>query len=49
MTGFAEIREAHASPAIAAIYAKIRHGSGLPLVNLIWRHFAALPGVLPWA
>lgn len=49
MTGFAEIREADAPPAIAAIYAEIKQASGLPLVNLIWRHFAALPGVLPWA
>ncbi len=44
-----EIREADAPPAIAAIYAEIKAASGLPLVNLIWRHFAALPGVLPWA
>lgn len=49
MTAFVEIREAEASPEIAAIYGQIRTASGLPLVNLIWRHFAALPGVLPWA
>lgn len=49
MIGFVEIREADAPPATAAIYAEIRKASGLPLVNLIWRHFAAMPGVLPWA
>lgn len=49
MTGFAEIREADATVEIATIYGQIRQASGLPLVNLIWRHFAALPGVLPWA
>ena len=46
---FPEVREADADPATAAIYAAIRAASGVPLVNLIWRHFAALPGVLPWA
>lgn len=49
MTGFPEIREADAPPDTAALYARIKQASGLPLVNLIWRHFAALPGVLPWA
>jgi len=44
-----EIREADADPATAATYAEIRATSGVPLVNLIWRHFATLPGVLPWA
>ena len=44
-----EIRESEAPPETAAIYAEIRAASGLPLVNLIWRHFAALPGALPWA
>lgn len=44
-----EIREAEAPPEIAAIYGEIRATSGLPLVNLIWRHLAALPGALPWA
>ncbi len=45
----AEIREADAEPAIAAIYAEIRAASSVPLVNLIWRHFATMPAVLPWA
>ncbi|UPY38649.1 hypothetical protein [Sediminicoccus sp. KRV36] len=44
-----EIREADAPPEVAAIYGKLREAYGLPLVNLIWRHFATLPGVLPWA
>jgi hypothetical protein len=44
-----EIRESEAPPETAAIYAEIRAASGLPMVNLIWRHFAALPGALPWA
>ncbi|MDE2580164.1 MAG: hypothetical protein KGL52_00870 [Rhodospirillales bacterium] len=45
----AEIRPADAPPAIAAIYADIRAVSGVPMINLIWRHFAALPGLLDWA
>ena len=45
----AEIREADAPPEVAAIYAQLREAYGLPLVNLIWRHFATLDGVLPWA
>lgn len=45
----AELREAEAPPEIAAIYAALREASGVPLVNLIWRHLATLPGVLPWA
>ncbi len=44
-----EVRPADASPEIAAIYADIRAVSGVPVVNLIWRHFASLPGVLEWA
>ena len=44
----AEIREAEAPPAIAAIYAALNEGIGIGQVNLIWRHAAALPGVLDW-
>jgi hypothetical protein len=44
----AEIREAEAPPAIAAIYAALNEGIGIRQVNLIWRHAAALPGVLAW-
>ncbi len=43
-----EIREADAPADVAAIYREIRSATGLPLVNLGWRHFAALPEVLPW-
>ena len=43
-----EIREAEAPPAIAAIYAALNDGIGIGQVNLIWRHAAALPGVLDW-
>ena len=42
-----EIRDDEAPPETAAIYAEIRAASGM--VNLIWRHFPTLPGVLPWA
>ena len=44
-----EVREADASPEIAAIYAALRAASGVPLVNLIWRHLASLDGALPFA
>jgi hypothetical protein len=44
----AEIREAEAPPDIAAIYAALNQGIGIGQVNLIWRHAAALPGVLDW-
>lgn len=44
----AEIREADAPAAIAAVYAGLRGGVGVAQVNLIWRHAAALPGVLEW-
>jgi len=43
-----EIREAEAPPAITAIYAVLNEGIGIGQVNLIWRHAAALPGVLDW-
>ena len=42
-----EIREGDAPPEIEIIYADIRHSMRLPLVNLIYRHFATIPGVLP--
>lgn len=44
----AETREAEAPPEVAATYAALRAASGVPQVNLIWRHAAALPGVLGW-
>jgi hypothetical protein len=43
-----ELREADAPPAIAATYAALRDATGVPQVNLIWRHAATLPGVLEW-
>ena len=43
-----EIREADASPDVAAVYAALNEGIGIAQVNLIWRHAAALPGVLDW-
>lgn len=47
-TALAETREAEAPPDIAAIYAALNEGIGIGQVNLIWRHAAALPGVLDW-
>ncbi len=43
-----EVRETDAPPAVARIYREICEATGLPFVNLAWRHMAALPGVLPW-
>lgn len=43
-----ELREADAPAAIAAIYADMRAVTGLPLVNLIYRHLATMPGCLEW-
>lgn len=44
-----EVHEVGAPPEVAAIYAGLREAIGVPIVNLVWRHFATLPGVLPWA
>ncbi|MBR0664670.1 hypothetical protein GXW71_09935 [Roseomonas hellenica] len=46
--GFPEIREADAPPEIADLYSRLREAFGIPLVNLIWRHAATMPGVLTW-
>lgn len=43
------IAEAEATGEIAALYADIRATLGVPLVNLIWRALAAIPGGLSWA
>lgn len=43
----AELPEADAPPDIRGIYEEIRHLTGVPMVALIWRHLATLPGVLP--
>jgi hypothetical protein len=47
----AEIPEAAATGRIAELYAEIRAVSGLPMVNLVYRHLATTPGLLErcWA
>ena len=42
-----EIRERNATREVGALYADIRRCMRLPLVNLIYRHLATLPGALP--
>ena len=44
----ATVTEADATGEIADLYADIRATLGVPVVNLIWRHLAVLPGALPW-
>ena len=41
--------EAQASDAVRAIYAQIRRAAGVPMVALIFRHLATLPGAMEWA
>lgn len=43
------ITESEASGDIAALYGDIRETLGVPVVNLIWRHLAIVPGGLAWA
>ncbi|MEM9030253.1 MAG: hypothetical protein AAGC70_17975 [Pseudomonadota bacterium] len=43
------IPEAEATDEIADLYSEIRAGLGVPVVNLIWRHLAVIPGGLSWA
>jgi hypothetical protein len=43
-----EIRQEDASAAVAHIYSDIKRASGTPLVNLIYRHLATIPGGLEW-
>lgn len=43
------ISEADATGETATLYADIRATLGVPVVNLIWRHLAVIPGALPWA
>ena len=43
------VSEQEASAEIAALYADIRTTLGVPLVNLIWRNLATMPGALEWA
>ena len=42
-----ELLEKDAPPEIRSIYEEIRHLTGVPMVALIWRHLATIPGVLP--
>lgn len=44
----AAIPEAEATGDTAALFAEIRATLGLPVVNLVWRHLATIPGGLPW-
>jgi hypothetical protein len=43
-----EMREEDAPAEIGRIYADIKRASGTPLVNLIYRHLATIPGGLAW-
>lgn len=43
-----ELAEEQATGEHAAIYAEIRHLGGVPMVALIFRHLATLPGALEW-
>lgn len=42
------ITEAEATGEIARIYGDIRATLGVPVVNLIWRYLATMPGALAW-
>lgn len=44
-----EIKESDATGRIAALYDDIRAVIGVPMVNLIFRHMATIPGCLDWA
>ncbi len=43
-----ELRESDATGDKAAIYAEMKHLGAVPMVALIFRHFATLPGALEW-
>ncbi|MDX2224912.1 MAG: hypothetical protein SFV21_19310 [Rhodospirillaceae bacterium] len=45
----AEVPESAAAGATADIYTDIRHAIGVPMVNLVFRHMATVPGCLEWA
>ncbi|MDX2142172.1 MAG: hypothetical protein SFV19_02350 [Rhodospirillaceae bacterium] len=47
-TALAEIKESEATGAIAEIYADLRNALGVPMVNLIFRNMATVPGCLEW-
>lgn len=44
-----EISEAAADLRTRALYDDIKRVTGVPVVNLVYRHLATLPGALPWA
>jgi hypothetical protein len=46
---FPEVPERDAHGATAVLYADIRRTLQVPMVNLIYRHMAAIPECLPWA
>lgn len=48
MTLLAELPESQASGEIAKIYAEMKHLGAVPMVALIFRHLATLPGALEW-
>ncbi|QQS12228.1 MAG: hypothetical protein IPK81_22420 [Rhodospirillales bacterium] len=43
------VREDAATGDIARLYADIRATLGVPVVNLVWRHLATIPGALEWS
>lgn len=45
----AELPESRASGELARIYAEIRRLSAVPMVALIYRHLATIPGALEWS
>lgn len=48
MSFLPELRESEAVGETAATYAEIKRLGGVPMVALIYRHFATLPGALEW-
>jgi hypothetical protein len=48
MAQFAEVSEAEAPDNIRKIYTDIRACLGAPMVNLVYRHMATIPGCLEW-
>lgn len=48
-TALPEIKEEDAEGDIAALYDDVRAVIGVPMVNLIFRHMATVPGCLLWA
>ncbi|TAJ89871.1 hypothetical protein [Reyranella sp.] len=46
---FPAVAEATATGEVADLFADIRATVGVRVVNLVWRHLAAMDGALPWA